>query len=368
MLRRKKSDAQPSAFRFSPVKAAPIRRIAVIVICCLATLPTHAGEPLLPGPGEPCRHCVAMEIDRLAALLGDSVLRELICRLSFERYNPQTLANALDLPRQRVMERINTLRGWGVARLISNQWGTPVVEAIPGNGVRTMRRWADRYCPLGDGCGRPLASPQIAEATLGGGGDERSPARATGKAKVNRGGATVDPRAMDVAEMEPVEVVYMLTDSPVGRLLVAATARGVRALYLGDRDDTLISELKEKFPNARARRAGTLKTWTAKIQRYLEGRANQIDVPLDVVGTRFQQQVWAALRDIPRGETRSYGEVARELGDARAARAVARACADNPVSILIPCHRVLRGDGGLGGYHWGVERKRALLDRDSRAR
>ena len=173
-------------------------------------------------------------------------------------------------------------------------------------------------------------------------------------------------RYKEYGDVDAGDVGYMIVESPVGRLLVAASARGVRALYLGDRDDTLIAELKQNFPDARPSRDRALSRWTTQIKRYLKSQTNTIDVPLDVAGTTFQRRVWAALREIPPGETRSYGEIARTLGDARAVRAVAQACAKNPVSVLIPCHRVVRGDGSIGGYHWGVERKRALLDRESR--
>ena len=351
--------ARPRSW-FEPVNLSPIRRLAVVAFCCLAVAPARADEP--------CPQCVAMEIDRLAALLGDQVLRELVCRLSFQRYTPGTLASALHLPREGVVRRINVLREWGMVRSNPGPSGFPIVEANPGDGARTLRRWAYRYCPLGDGCGRPPANPPIAEAFAERNG-ERMPKtlpdpEGGGEGLVDMGDR--DTRNMDAGDVDSEDVGYTITDSPVGRLLVAASARGVQALFLGDRDDALIAELKEKFPNARPRRGGVLSTWTTQIARYLQGGTRKIDVPLDVVGTTFQRRVWAALREIPPGETRSYGEIARILGDAHAARAVARACAKNPVSILIPCHRVVRGDGSIGGYHWGVERKRALLDRESR--
>ena len=365
MFHRKKAIAQrpqvqPSAW-LEPITLSLIQYVIVVVVFCLATLPSRAEEP--------CPQCVPMEIDRLAALLGDDVLRELVCRMSSQRYTAGTLATALHLPREGVMRRINVLRGWGLVRLNPGPSDIPVLEANPGNGVQTLQRWAYRYCPLGDGCGRPPTNlPTAADAFAKRKSDrtqETSPKTLGG----DNGLADMDNkdgRYKEYGDAVAVDVGYMIVESPVGRLLVAASARGVRALYLGDRDDTLIAELKQKFPDARPSRDRALSRWTRQITRYLKSRTNTIDVPLDVAGTTFQRRVWAALREIPPGETRSYGDIAETLGDFHAARAVAQACAKNPVSILIPCHRVVRGDGSIGGYHWGVERKRALQDRESR--
>jgi AraC family transcriptional regulator of adaptative response/methylated-DNA-[protein]-cysteine methyltransferase len=156
-------------------------------------------------------------------------------------------------------------------------------------------------------------------------------------------------------------IAYDLVDSPLGRLLVAATARGVCALRFGD-DAALRRELAAEFPHAAlVHDPAAVAPYVAAVRAYLAGGPLAPDVPLDLRGTLFQQRVWAALREIPAGETRSYAAVARALGQPGGARAVARACAANPVAVLVPCHRVVRGDGGLSGYRWGVERKRALL-------
>lgn len=159
------------------------------------------------------------------------------------------------------------------------------------------------------------------------------------------------------------DVKYTIVDSPLGRLLVAATARGVCAVKLGGADHALERELHREFSSA-AIAAGdaVLSTWVAGIVKSLEAGAPDPRLPLDVRATAFQRRVWRELQQIPRGTTRSYQEVARRIGQPTAARAVARACATNPVAIVIPCHRVVRADGELGGYHWGVDRKRALLD------
>jgi len=158
---------------------------------------------------------------------------------------------------------------------------------------------------------------------------------------------------------------YVATPSPLGVLLVAATERGVCRISLGDAPAALERDLHAEFPNAEIRREpGALAVWVQRILRHLDGRAPHLDLPLDIRATAFQQRVWAELRRIPFGATRSYQAVARAIGRPRAARAVARACATNPVCLAIPCHRVVRGDGAPGGYRWGPERKRALLERE----
>ncbi len=155
---------------------------------------------------------------------------------------------------------------------------------------------------------------------------------------------------------------YAFTDSPLGRVLVAATERGVCAVYLGDDDFLLRSELEAEYSNARIEAdESALGRWTGAILDYLGGRQRALDLPLDVVATAFQLRVWGLLRSIPYGETRSYSEMAKQLGSPKAARAVGRACATNPVSLVIPCHRAIRADGGLGGYRWGLDRKEQLL-------
>jgi AraC family transcriptional regulator of adaptative response/methylated-DNA-[protein]-cysteine methyltransferase len=163
-----------------------------------------------------------------------------------------------------------------------------------------------------------------------------------------------------------MEIHYTIAPSPPGRLLVAGTTRGVSAIYLGDSDAQLTATLRREYPEAQISRSpARVSRWVRQIVRHLGGRQPQLDLPLDIQGTAFQRRVWEALRRIPYGETRSYTDVARELGRPQARRAVARACATNPVSLVIPCHRVVRSDGGLGGYGGGIARKRALLDRES---
>jgi len=164
-----------------------------------------------------------------------------------------------------------------------------------------------------------------------------------------------------------MEIAYTLADSRMGRVLVACTERGISAVYLGDGDAALERALRKEYPRASIRAgARAASDWVRAIVRYLDQGAPGLDLPLDVQATAFQRRVWEALRRIPCGSTRSYGEIARALGRPKAARAVARACATNPVSLVIPCHRVVREDGGLGGYRWGIERKKSLLAHEKR--
>lgn len=155
---------------------------------------------------------------------------------------------------------------------------------------------------------------------------------------------------------------FSIIESPLGRLLVAATARGVCRVTIGDVDAAMEDELRQEYPHANVRRNDRiLSAQVRPLLGYLRGRAPHPELPLDVRATAFQWRVWRQLRAIPYGETRTYQQVARELGAPTAARAVARACATNPVALLIPCHRVIRTDGSMGGYRWGIQRKEHLL-------
>ena len=165
-----------------------------------------------------------------------------------------------------------------------------------------------------------------------------------------------------------MRLAYAIAPSPLGRLLVAATDRGVSAVRLGDSDAALEASLRAEFPEAEVSRDQTgVGAWLKTVLQRVQGGPPHPDLPLDIRGTAFQQRVWDALRAIPFGEVRSYGEIARSLGQPKAARAVARACATNPVALVIPCHRVVPGSGGTGGYRWGAERKRELLEREKSA-
>lgn len=162
-----------------------------------------------------------------------------------------------------------------------------------------------------------------------------------------------------------MHIRYTITTSPLGRLLIGATERGICALYMGDEDMSLEAALVQEYPAAELRRADAdLAAWAAAVQHHMSGAQPQLDLPLDVQATAFQWRVWQALQAIPYGSTRTYREIAQSLGKPQAARAVGRACATNPVSIVIPCHRAIREDGGLGGYRWGLDRKQTLLERE----
>jgi AraC family transcriptional regulator, regulatory protein of adaptative response / methylated-DNA-[protein]-cysteine methyltransferase len=156
---------------------------------------------------------------------------------------------------------------------------------------------------------------------------------------------------------------YAITDSPLGRMLVAATDRGICAIQFGDSNSELLEGLKREFPFAtrRADESG-LETWTNALLKQMNHKTTNPSLPLDIRATAFQRRVWKYLQSIPFGATRSYHQVAQDIGQPTAARAVARACATNPVAVAIPCHRVVRGDGSLGGYRWGIERKKSLLE------
>ena len=162
-----------------------------------------------------------------------------------------------------------------------------------------------------------------------------------------------------------MSIKYSIVDSPLGRLLVGATPRGVCAVAMGISDAELERALAREYPSADvAADTGALARWTKQILAHLAGRQPRLDLPLDVQATAFQWQVWEALRTIPYGETRTYGDIAKAVGRPRGARAVARACATNPVALAIPCHRVVATGGGTSGYRWGVSRKKALLARE----
>ncbi len=164
-----------------------------------------------------------------------------------------------------------------------------------------------------------------------------------------------------------MSIRYALVASPLGRLLVASTDVGVCTVAMGNADDALVRMLRAEYPASTiARDQSTLGRWTKQILAHLEGKTPRLDLPLDVRATAFQWQVWSALADIPRGQTRTYAQLAAEIGRPTAARAVARACATNPVALAIPCHRIVPAAGGVGGYRWGPARKRTLLASEQR--
>ena len=163
-----------------------------------------------------------------------------------------------------------------------------------------------------------------------------------------------------------MKIGYSIAKSSLGKVLVAATDRGVSAVYLGDGDANLVSELRNEYPRAEIAPApDTFERWIKEIVQRVEGNPPRLELPLDLQATAFQRRVWQELQRIPRGTTRTYSQIAQALGNPKAVRAVARACATNPVSIVVPCHRVIRRDGNLAGYRWGLSRKQQLLARES---
>ncbi|HBY62186.1 MAG TPA: bifunctional DNA-binding transcriptional regulator/O6-methylguanine-DNA methyltransferase Ada [Solibacterales bacterium] len=169
-----------------------------------------------------------------------------------------------------------------------------------------------------------------------------------------------------------VEISHVCVPTPLGPMMIGATDRGLCFVQFGESGDQLLAVLRAEYPEAALTPMAEphpeqFRLWIGALCRSLEGVEPRLDLPLDVRATAFQMRVWKYLQSIPRGEVQSYGEVARGLGSPAAHRAVARACASNPVALVIPCHRVIRGDGALGGYRWGLERKRALIDRERAA-
>ncbi len=163
-------------------------------------------------------------------------------------------------------------------------------------------------------------------------------------------------------------IAYAVEPCSLGYVMVAATARGICGIALGDAAETLVASLRQRFAKARlAPGDAHFGAWVRQVLAYIEHPRGALALPLDIQGTAFQRRVWQTLRAIPAGRTLSYGELATAIGQPSAVRAVAQACANNPVALAVPCHRVVRGNGELAGYRWGVARKAELLRRESGA-
>jgi AraC family transcriptional regulator of adaptative response/methylated-DNA-[protein]-cysteine methyltransferase len=161
---------------------------------------------------------------------------------------------------------------------------------------------------------------------------------------------------------------YTVAPTTLGFVLVAASNQGVRAIFLGDDAESLERELTLRFPGEELTHdRSTLRKLSARVARLVEQPGGDFDANLDLRGTEFQRKVWKALREIPAGATASYAAIAKRIGEPKSSRAVAQACGANPIALVIPCHRVVRSDGALSGYRWGVERKRTLLQRERRS-
>ena len=165
------------------------------------------------------------------------------------------------------------------------------------------------------------------------------------------------------------EIRFAIGECSLGSILVAKSERGVCAIFLGDDPDALARDLQDRFPRANLIGGdGAFEQMVSQVVGFVDAPAGGLDLPLDIRGTAFQQRVWQALCEIPAGSTATYTEIARRIGVPKAGRAVARACAANALAVAIPCHRVVRTDGNLSGYRWGVDRKRALLDKEALVR
>ncbi|MDX2193560.1 MAG: methylated-DNA--[protein]-cysteine S-methyltransferase [Gemmatimonadales bacterium] len=237
---------------------------------------------------------------------------------------------------------------WQLQRAFTRAMG--VSPAAYARGVRAARLRA----ALRDGA-------TVSQAAFGAGFQSASRAYAAAKSHLGMAPGRYAKGGAGLA------IGWTLRDTRLGRLLLAATALGACFVALGDDDDALRASLAHEFPRATlhdddARLAG----WASAIAERLEDGGAIHGIPLDVRGTAWQRTVWAELLAIPAGETRTYQQLARRVCGPTAARAVARACASNPVALLVPCHRVIRGDGGMGGYRWGVARKEALLMQEGR--
>jgi len=162
------------------------------------------------------------------------------------------------------------------------------------------------------------------------------------------------------------QIIYTIVPCYLGYLLVATTDIGICAVKLGENPAELTTILLKEFDRATiVRDDNEYKNWLEKIIQFLAGKETDLNLPLDIKGTAFQKQVWQALQKIPYGETRTYTDIAKDIGNPKASRAVGNACATNPIALIVPCHRVLRQDGNLGGYRWGVDRKQKLLAQES---
>jgi AraC family transcriptional regulator of adaptative response/methylated-DNA-[protein]-cysteine methyltransferase len=163
------------------------------------------------------------------------------------------------------------------------------------------------------------------------------------------------------------QIHFAIADCTLGKMLVAATSKGICGLFFGDGAGELEQELRGRFPRATLTKGDrAFAKLLARVVAHVEAPAKKFDLPLDVQGTAFQHRVWTALRDIPPGETVTYGEIARRIGKPQSTRAVGAACGANPIAVAIPCHRVVGSDGALTGYRWGVGIKRTLLEREAK--
>ncbi len=163
----------------------------------------------------------------------------------------------------------------------------------------------------------------------------------------------------------PAPVHFTVTDCSLGLMLVAESEKGICAIAFDDDRQQLINELKQRFPHAREQGSTQFSQRVAQIVQFVDAPKNRLELPLDIQGTEFQRLVWQVISEIPPGSTTTYSDIANKIGAPKAVRAVAGACAANNLAVVIPCHRVVRRDGGLSGYRWGMDRKRALIAKEA---
>lgn len=317
-------------------------------VYCRPTCPSRLAKPenvafhATPADAEqagfrPCRRCrpdAEPLAARQAAVVAD------LCRLMETAEEPPTLAQLAaragfsPYHLHRVFKAVTGLtpRAYAVARRAERvrrelDTGRTVTEAIYGAGYRSSGRFY----------GEPATALGMTPS------------------QYRAGGADVDIR-------------FAVGECSLGSILVARSPRGVCSILLGEDPEALVRDLQDRFPSARLEGGDAgFEELVARVVGFIEAPRLGLDLPLDIRGTAFQQRVWQALRGIQPGETASYGEIARRIGAPAAVRGVAAACAANPLAVAIPCHRVVRNDGKLAGYRWGVERKRTLLEREAAA-
>jgi AraC family transcriptional regulator, regulatory protein of adaptative response / methylated-DNA-[protein]-cysteine methyltransferase len=265
---------------------------------------------------------------------------QVVCRY-MERHSDETLSLD-DLASQAQMSRYH------FARSFKSIVGVTPKQYLAGLRLRQLKNGLAETKPIDAaiydaGYGSPSRVYEGAAANLG-----MTPAQ------YRRGGAGVS-------------ISYATLDTPAGLMMIAASDRGICFVAFGDSEAELFERLRGEYRNAaiepmRDREHPQFRAWVEAIARHLRGAQSHLDLPLDIRATAFQMRIWKYLQQIPYGDVQSYSEVARAIGAPTAARAVARACAANPVAVVVPCHRVIRADGAAGGYRWGLPRKRALID------
>lgn len=282
-------------------------------------------------------------LDPVFQALSEPNRRSMLSTLRRGPASVTALAAPLDITLAAVVQHLQVLERAGLVH--SSKAGRVRTCTLTSRALQAANVWIAKYLP---GTSVPTALPPAAE--------QRRPARTPRSGTPAHGSATGERRSIE----------FSIERCSLGHVLVAATPAGLCAVLLGDDREALQAELQRRFPEVTLVPAGSaLQRQASRVRRAIEQPTRKVTLPLDLHGTAFQQRVWRALQRIPSGRTTSYGQLARSLGMPRAVRAVASACGANPVAVLIPCHRVLGSDGKLTGYRWGLQRKRALLEREA---